>query len=94
MRIIPFIIDACCWISVTCLLLVTGWITTAAIVGSFGIVYIYNAVKTLKIEYNLLRSMELEYANREVRINEFAERSAKRLKEMYDRHEQDNREDK
>lgn len=94
MRIIPFIVDASCWTSVTCLLVVTEWITAAAVVGSLGIVYIYNAVKTLKIEYNLLRSMELEYANREVRINEFAERSAKRLKEMYDRHEQDNREDK
>ena len=94
MRIIPFIVDASCWASVTGLLLVTGWIVAAAVVGSLGIVYIYNAIKTLRMEYNLLKSMELEYADREVRINEFTERSAKSLKERFDRHEQDNREDK
>ena len=91
MRIIPFIVDASCWASVTGLLLVTGWIVAAAVVGSLGIVYIYNAIKTLRMEYNLLKSMELASADRAVRINEFAERSAKRLKEMYDRH---NNEDK
>ena len=91
MRIIPFIVDASCWASVTGLLLVTGWIVAAAVVGSLGIVYIYNAIKTLRMEYNLLKSMELASADRAVRINEFAERSAKRLKEMYDRN---NNEDK
>lgn len=92
MRIVPFIVDATCWFSVTGLLLVTDWTITAAVVGSFGIVYIYNAVNALSLEYNHLKLIELESADRQVRINEFAERSAKSLKERFDRH--NNYEDK
>ena len=86
MRILPFIFDTSCWAGLTFLFFMTDWIVAAAVVGSLGIVYIYNAIKTLVLKYNLYKSMELDYADREVRISEFANRSAKRIRERLDRH--------
>jgi len=41
------IADAVCWIALTVWLVWTGLVVVAAMVGSFGIIYLYNGIKAI-----------------------------------------------
>ena len=56
-----FLLDALCWTGLTAALLYFDLNVAAALVGSFGLIYLARCVRTIRMAHRLLRELEEEF---------------------------------